>query len=337
WFDPTGLEQATAEPVARHKARRFAGSPVVDLCAGIGGDAVALAAAGCRVVAVDRDPGMCRRVLWNAAVYEVSGGVLPARARAEAFPIVPGARVHIDPDRRAGGGARAKTLQAYVPGPEFLRALPGAARGGAVKLGPASDFDAHFGGEGVEIELISLGGECKEATAWFGDLVTCRRRATTLPSGLTWTDRDGPAGAHAAEAPLGPWVFDPDPALVRSGLLDAFAVAHDLHRIAEGVSLLTGPGRVASALLAAFEVEDVLALDLKRLRRLVSERGLGPLEIKPKGVDLRPELLRARLRPEGRRAATLLLVGGAGPARAILARRHETGEGPPDPGGSAGA
>src|SRR5262245_43056779 len=37
WVDPTGVEQSTAEPVARHKAARFtAGSLVVDLCAGIG-------------------------------------------------------------------------------------------------------------------------------------------------------------------------------------------------------------------------------------------------------------------------------------------------------------
>ena len=45
WFEPTGLEQATAEPVARHKAARFAGraATVVDLCCGIGGDTLALA------------------------------------------------------------------------------------------------------------------------------------------------------------------------------------------------------------------------------------------------------------------------------------------------------
>jgi hypothetical protein len=323
WFDPTGLEQATAEPVARHKARRFADATVLDLCAGIGGDALALAAEACRVIAVDRDPGMCRRVLWNAGVYEVADRVAPVCARAESFPIAPGMLVHLDPDRRARPAARARSLHAYVPGPEFLRALPRSARGGAVKLGPASDFDAHFGGPGFEVELVSLGGECKEATVWFGDLVTCRRRATTLPAGLSWTDRDGPEGVHADPAPLGPWVFDPDPALVRSGLLDAFAVTHGLHRVAEGVGLLTGAGRVASAFLTAFEVEQVLPLDLKRLRRLVAEQGLGPLEIKPRGLDLRPETLRDQLRPEGARPATLLLVGGPGPARAILARRGD--------------
>src|SRR5262245_57050235 len=35
WFDRQGLEQATSEPVARHKALRFSGN-VFDLCCGIG-------------------------------------------------------------------------------------------------------------------------------------------------------------------------------------------------------------------------------------------------------------------------------------------------------------
>src|SRR5262245_58322824 len=44
WVEPVGVEQATAEPVARYKAGRFQACPiVVDLCSGIGGDTLALA------------------------------------------------------------------------------------------------------------------------------------------------------------------------------------------------------------------------------------------------------------------------------------------------------
>lgn len=55
----------------------------------------------------------------------------------------------------------------------------------------------------------------------------------------------------------------------------------------------------------------------------MAERGLGPLEIKTRGIDVAPEALRKRLRPEGTTPATLLLMGGRGPARAVLARRAE--------------
>ena len=73
--------------------------------------------------------------------------------------------------------------------------------GGAIKLSPASDFAQHFAGPNVEIELISLRGECKEATVWFGELASCRRRATRLPEDVTWTDRDGPTERPAAGRP----------------------------------------------------------------------------------------------------------------------------------------
>ncbi len=326
WTDPVGVEQATAEAVARHKARRFAdggGSPVVDLCSGIGGDALALAASG-EVLAVDRDRGMGRRCLWNAGVYGVGDRVAAIQARAEAFPIPPGSRVHVDPDRRAAGPSRALGIRDYRPGVESLRSLVGSARGGAIKLGPASDFEAHFGGPDFEVELTSLGGECKEATAWFGDLATpgARRRATCLPSGATWTDADGPGAAPGPPIPPGAWIFDPDPALVRSGTLDGFARARGLGRLASGVDLLTGPERSGSPFLAGFEVVEVLPLDLKVLRRIVAARGLGPLEVKTRGLAVRPEAYRAKLRPKGPNPATLILVAGrSAPGLAILARR----------------
>src|SRR5687767_8218223 len=57
YFIREALEQATSEPVARHRARRFSRFEcVADLCCGIGGDALAFAAAGVRVEAIDNDP-----------------------------------------------------------------------------------------------------------------------------------------------------------------------------------------------------------------------------------------------------------------------------------------
>jgi hypothetical protein len=54
----------------------------------------------------------------------------------------------------------------------------------------------------------------------------------------------------------------------------------------------------------------------------VFARGLGPLEIKTRGLDATPESYRAKLRPEGPNPATLLLIAGnPGPSHAILARR----------------
>jgi hypothetical protein len=110
---------------------------------------------------------------------------------------------------------------------------------------------------------------------------------------------------------------------VRAGLLDGFAAAHGLQRMSAGVDILTATELVASPFLSAFEVLEELPVDLKRLRSAVARLGLGPLEIKVRGLDLRPETLRSQLRPPGPNPATLLLVGGPGLHRAILAQRRD--------------
>jgi hypothetical protein len=321
WLDPVGLEQATSEAVARHKAERFEAERVVDLCAGIGGDAIALAARG-EVLAVDLDPGKCQRIAWNARVHGLGERVLPRRARAEAFAIPAGAWVHIDPDRRASRTGRARRLEDYAPGLGFLRDLTRRVPAGAIKLSPASDFAALCEGGDVEVELVSLDGECKEATVWFGAAASCRRRASRLPEKATWTDRDGDRHIGAVSAiPVAQYIYDPDPALLRAGLLDSFAASHGLSRLAVDVDYLTSDRLVRTPFLSAFEVVEVLRLDLKRLRRLVTERGLGPLEIKTRGLSLSPERLRSKLRPCATQPATLILMGGKQGAQAFLTRR----------------
>ena len=324
WFEPVGLEQATAEPVARHKAARFAGSVAFDLCCGIGGDALALAASARGVVAVDLDEGMVHRARWNAEVYGVGHRLAPILGRAEDIAIPPEALVHIDPDRRLRLPGRARSVEDYVPGLAFLRDLTSRCRGGAIKLGPASDFAFAFNGLPVEIELISHGGECKEATVWFGDLATpgVRRRASRPSEGATWTDLDAPGSAHAPTADRpGSWVFDPGSGLIRARAARQLRGRPRCLARLVGCDFLTGPDRVESPFLTPFKVDETLPLDLKRLRRAVAERRLGPLEIKTRGLDLLPEDVRKSLRPDGPNPATLLLVGGRGPSLAIVARR----------------
>ena len=195
----SGVEQATAEAVAKHKPARFRSGLVVDLCAGIGSDTLALArAVECRF-AVDLDQGMCRRVLYNAEVHGLSDRILAVRAGPSnsSSPRAHGFIWTQTGGHRASGRAAATGL---CPGPEFWSSVIERVAAGAIKLGPAADFSRHFAGSNVEIELISLHGECKEATVWFGELVSCRRRATRLPENVTWTDRDTPSTHFAAVA-----------------------------------------------------------------------------------------------------------------------------------------
>lgn len=82
------LEQASAEVIARHRARRYAGrDTVIDVGCGIGGDTLALAGVVPRVIAVERDPVRLVMARANAAAYGVGRRVHPVLADARALPL----------------------------------------------------------------------------------------------------------------------------------------------------------------------------------------------------------------------------------------------------------
>jgi hypothetical protein len=318
WFDRQGLEQSTSEAVARHKAKRFA-ARVWDLCCGIGGDAIALAERCAEVIVVDHTPAATLRAVWNAEVYGVADRLRPRCTAVESvLTDVDGELVHIDPDRRPGSGGRAMRIEDYAPSLDVLRTFQQTARGGAIKVSPASNFGGKF--RDVEIELISLHGECKEATVWFGELAgTAPFRATVLPSGESLAGH--PLEVAAPVRPLDRYLFDPDPAVVRAGLVDLLASKLGLSRLDPAEEYLTGPQPIDSPFVQSFAVEAELPNNERQIRDALRKSSFGELEIKCRHVPIEAESLRRRLPLPGHEPGVLLIARLNGRTRAILARR----------------
>jgi hypothetical protein len=336
FFTRQGLEQATDQFVAAYKAGRFPqGSPVADLCCGIGGDLVELAGRG-PAVGVDRDP--VTALLAEANLRGLSQfsrseiGTVPFRnqvrvADVSEVSLDQFAAWHIDPDRRPAG-RRTTRPELHEPEPAVIRQLFQAVGDAAVKLAPAAVVPDDWAAS-AELEWISRDRQCRQLVAWFGHLATepGRRRATVLapPDSQRATAIRTLVGEPGCRLPVAPkiarYVFDPDPAVLAAGLTAAVAAEHGLAAASAAASYLTGDASPGDPALAAFEVTDVLPLDLKRLRRLIEARGIGRLEIKKRGVPIRPEDLRRRLRLRGPDAAVLLIAPVAGRVTAILARR----------------
>ncbi|MBW3543457.1 MAG: hypothetical protein KY476_24660 [Planctomycetes bacterium] len=315
WFDAVGLEQATSEAVARHKARRFTGR-AWDLCCGIGGDALALAGRG-GIVAVDVDPAACLRAQWNVEAYGHGNEFAAVCADVESLDL-PGELVHIDPDRRPGGRPRSRRIEQLAPPMEFLGRLMTSARGGAIKLSPAANFGGKF--REAEIELVSLAGECKEATVWFGELRGREPwRATVLPAGETIEGH--PLESFADVAPLGRYLFDPDPAVVRAGLVDVAAERLALARLDDAEEYLTGDAIPASSFVRPFEVLAELPNNRRDIRRYFRTAGFGDVEIKCRHVPVDAEAMRRKLPLAGEGRATLFVCRLAGRTRAVVGRR----------------
>jgi len=315
FFTPLGLQQATDEAVARHKARRFgAARNVVDLCCGIGGDLVGLTARG-PAVGVERHPIVARLAEANARTS--------VRA-ADAESIDPSEfdAWHIDPDRRAHG-VRTTHIELYEPGQtaidRFLRASPT----GAVKLAPASDVHPAWA-KAAQREWITCRRECRQQILWFGGLATApgTHRATVLAA-------DHPPATLAGQADLpfdaaggvGRFVFVPDSAVIAAHLVGELARQFELASINGRTAWLTGDRHVPNSLWNTFEVIEVLPFDRRRLRALLRARLVGRLEIKTRSVNINVEQLRCELASPGDDEATLLVTPLFGQTTAIIARR----------------
>ncbi|MEK9577933.1 MAG: SAM-dependent methyltransferase, partial [Aquiluna sp.] len=119
-------------------------------------------------------------------------------------------------------------------------------------------------------------------------------------------------------AGLGRFIHEPDPALIRSGLIGAFAKANSLTAVASDIAYLSSGEYQASRWLRSFEVAESLPIDKKVLRKRLAELGIGKLEIKKRGIDLDPAQLRKELKLNGEDAATLILTRVGDARRALV-------------------
>ena len=337
WFDPVGLEQATSESVARYKAQRFAGS-VSDWCCGIGMDSIALGLQGCDVQSVDWREANCLRTDWNAEAFGVSDRITTLATDVRSVDRSTD-WVHIDPDRRSKSGQRFMRVEDCEPDLEFLLGMMPSFKGGAIKLSPASNFGGKFIDGPIEIELISLNGECKEATIWFGDLAgedsfraTCIREAHSTNAAADLANADGqrssvssiaadPLSAWTQVNPIGEFVYDPDPAIVRSGLVDVLGEQLGMWRLDDAEEYLTSDQLVASPFVQAFRVVHNLPNNDKEIRRAFRAGSYGQVEIKCRHIPIKAELVRKKLPLNGNGPIALIYTRQAGKARAVICER----------------
>ncbi|MFM7129199.1 MAG: hypothetical protein ACKO0V_07555 [bacterium] len=334
WLDPVRVEQATHQLVANHKARRFRGLAVADICCGVGGDSLALAGEATAVVSVDRDRDALRRLYYNARVLGLESQILLVQGDANRDLIDGRVAVHIDPDRRAAdrGGRPSFSLDACQPSLQTLLAYMTAYNGGAIKLSPGSDFElletkANARGIRTETEIISLSGECREATVWFGQLAgNDPRRATILPGSFGLSGQPEMKGLQAVEAKPGDWLFEVDTAIVRAGLAVKLAKQNQLGALTPDGAWLTGDdechGIVGS--VQRFQVIESTNADRRAVREMLRKIGWGAAVVKTRGRLNASEVHKwLDAKPSGQTALTLIMITLPGkPSKAIAAIRR---------------
>ena len=314
FFTPDALEQATRSRVADHRAARLAAAipegSVIDLGCGIGGDLLAFSRAGLVAAGIDQDPVRVAMARANLAALGLAGAVQVGDATT-VDPSGFGA-AFADPARRGGRG-RVFDVDGWTPPwPWVLDLLR---RRALVKVAPGIGHD--LVPPGVEAEWVSDGGEVKEAVLWSPDLSTTGRRATVIGEGglATLTQEDDPGAEVRA---VGDYLYEPDGAVIRAGLVTAVAAGVGGGLIDPHIAYVTGDAPFRTPFARGYRVVEHLPYREKQLRAALHERGVGRLTIKKRGVQVVPEELRKRLALKGDAEATLVMTRVAGQGTALL-------------------
>ncbi|QJT03552.1 methyltransferase domain-containing protein [Streptomyces asoensis] len=310
FFTPNGVEQSTRASVAGHRAERMKAlgvTSVADLCCGIGGDAIALARAGIRVLAVDRDPVTAEVARANADALGLSGLIEVREADVTEVDTAGYDAVFVDPARRGGRG-RIFDPEAYSPPLSWAVGAALAAPRAALKIAPGVPHEA-IPAE-AEAEWISDGGDVKEAVLWFGTEPGAVR-ATLLPGPRTLFG----AGLPDPDVrPVGRYLYEPDGAVIRAHLVADVARELDGGLIDETIAYITADALRPTPYATAYEITDRLPFNVKKLKALLRERGVGILTVKKRGSAVEPEELRKKVLPKGQgpNSATVFLTRVAG-------------------------
>lgn len=309
WWTGPALEQASSYDLATHRARLF-DRPVLDLCCSVGGDLLALPTGS---VGVDLDEARLLLARANAEVLGRNVGLV--RADATALRLPAGADVVVDPARRAGG-RRVFDPRAYAPPLDLVLGWREGVRSLTVKVAPGVDHEALP--PDVEVEVVSLRGEVKEAVLLAGAVRTGARRTATLLPGphVLVDDGTGPPPVR----PPGAWLLEPDGAVVRAHLVAQLATQVDGWLVDETIAYISAATRTPTPYGKWFEVLEVLPFGLKALRERLRAHDAGPLVVKKRGTAVEPEVLRKQLKLTGSREVTVVLTRAAGKQVAMVVR-----------------
>ena len=319
-FTRAGYEQSSSEAIAGYRAGRLSrasrASRVADLCCGIGGDLIALAAAS-DVLAVDRDETHARLALHNAAVYGRAERVTAVVADVRDVRLTGVDAVFIDPARRSGPGAatgpRRFRSGTSEPPLDWCLALTGQVEAVCIKAAPG--IPVELIPPAWEAEFIAEARDLKEAVLWSPSLASAPdaahgpRRATVLTPSAPCTLVAHPGDPVPLREP-GEFLLDPNPAVTRAGLVEdlARALGGDIAKIDPQIAFLTLDSDVRTPFARTLRVKHSAPWHERQFAQRLRELDVGAVDIRRRGLAGDVDQIRRRLKLAGKTRATVVIT-----------------------------
>ncbi|PJF24747.1 MAG: SAM-dependent methyltransferase, partial [Phototrophicales bacterium] len=293
FFSRSALEQASDPLIRRWRASRVdAMHRVIDACCGIGADSLAFAAAGADVLGLDIDPVRVEMAQHNAAQlglrarFDVSDVTTDAQLIHVAAPDT----IFFDPARRGADGARIFDVERYQP-PLSTLLHWGDAGLIVVKLSPGVQLEQLRRYRSVFVTFCSVSGDLKEAVLTLprarsgGDGLCCEAVLFDQGRVLEWERQ--PGAAVSIGTPQA-YLCEPDPALIRAGLVQDIAARCNGALLDETIAYFTCDALSTDPDLRlwmkAWRARDWMPFNVRRIREYCRQHGIGALTVKRRGT-----------------------------------------------------
>lgn len=340
-FTQAGLEQATRLSIAALHARRFTAAGitrVADLGCGLGADSLAMASLDIAVTAVEMDEITAACTTVNLMPFP-EATVICGRAEETDLSGIDG--VWLDPARRTtntSGTTRLFDPEAFSPPLSFVEKLADSGKAVGVKMGPGIPHDAVPAT--AEAQWISVNGDVVEAGLYFNALARPGIRRAALVVGargmheLTSAVAYDPGAQDVEVGPIAGYLYEPDGAVIRAGLVADLARTMGAHLVDEHIAYVCTDTPVDTPFARGYKVLEVKPFNVKALKSWVKANRIGVLDIKKRGVSTTPEELRRQLLTgsgKGPNKATLILTRIGEDRVAVVVEPHGATDAPHAP------
>lgn len=302
-FTSSALEQASDPLVRRYRANYCQGASVLDVCCGIGTDAMAMAQVAESVLGLDIDPIRVAIATHNATILGLTNLHFEMADVRDGIPDSYDI-IFYDPARRNSQGKRIYDVERYIPPLSLIQEWQ--SEHIVVKLSPGVDQDqlkTYSGG----VEFVSVSGDLKEAIFWCNAQWRGAKATLLTDRGEThhWLRTHTPT--VPITEPRG-WLVEPDAAIIRAGLVQDVAESLDGTMLDETIAYFCTSSQPQSVWVRSWEIVDWMPFNLKRLKAYIREHDIGRLTIKKRGSPLTPEELLKKLKPRGEEPRVLVLT-----------------------------
>lgn len=320
--DKLALEQSTAKDIGSYKAGLFPkASSIDDLCCGMGGDSFFLSTES-EVCGYDLSPERSAMYRFNtrAMGFERKAEIADVRSvknRGEYFTI--------DSARREKLGDCQRKFSELTPAFSEILEIAKHYRGGIAKLPPGYPIE-EFPAD-AEIAYLGSRNDCRECLVLFGEMARNPGKARAVAFDAAGEAHEWFSDFSLSEipelptGPLGEFIAEPIPVLVRSHLFSEIALktSPTASLVSPGIAYVTSSDPLDKFAFHNYRVLGSVPLSTGKVKALLKAKGIGKLTLKKRGVEIVPEAEIRRLSPKGSEEGVLFYTRIDGEKAAILA------------------